>query len=88
MAEGVKDESIPKPKGRPKGTGTANQKMMRVLITPRQERLFAQLRKSDQGLSLSEHVRRALDDYIDKKIAQGVLVDHGPEGQEKVATEG
>jgi uncharacterized protein (DUF2126 family) len=64
-------------KGRPPGTGSANTKMMRVIITPRQERLFAQIRK-EVGGSESEHVRRALDDYLDKLIARGEIVDNGP----------
>ena len=64
-------------KGRPKGTGSANSKMLRVIITPRQERLFSQIREEIGG-SESEHVRRALDDYLDKLIARGELVDNGP----------
>lgn len=67
--------------GRPVGSGSSNNKLMRVLITPRQERLFAQMRESDIGMSESEHVRRALDDYIDKLIARGELIDYGPGGK-------
>jgi len=70
-------ENAPKPKGRPHGTGSASTKMLRVIITPRQERLFAQI-CTEIGGSESEHVRRALDDYIDKLIARGELVDNGP----------
>jgi hypothetical protein len=70
-------EIVPKSKGRPKGTGSANTKMLRVFISPRQERLFAQIREEIGG-SESEHVRRALDDYLDKLIARGELVDNGP----------
>jgi len=70
-------ESTPKTKGRPPGTGSASTKMLRVIITPRQERLFAQIR-TEIGGSESEHVRRALDDYIDKLITRGELVDNGP----------
>jgi hypothetical protein len=51
--------------------------MMRVIVTPRQERLFAQIRQ-ELGGSESEHVRRALDDYLDKLIARGEIVDNGP----------
>lgn len=69
-------ENVPKTKGRPKGTGSANSKMLRVIITPRQERLFSQIREEIGG-SESEHVRRALDDYLDKLIARGELVDNG-----------
>jgi len=39
--------------------------------------LFAQSR-TEIGGSESEHVRRTLDDYIDKLIAWGELVDSGP----------
>jgi len=68
----------PKPKGRPKKTGAATAKMMRVIITPRQQRLLDQLRSSEIGMSESEHVRRAIDDYLDKLITRGELVDNGP----------
>jgi hypothetical protein len=50
--------------------------MMRVIITPRQERLLTKLRV-EWGLSESEHVRRALDDYLDGLIAKRELVDSG-----------
>ena len=65
-----------KTKGRPPGTGSANTKLMRVIITPRQERLFSQIRQEIGG-SESEHVRRALDDYLDKLITRGEIVDNG-----------
>lgn len=64
-------------KGRPVGTGNANKKLMRVIITPRQERLLSKLR-IEWGMSESEHVRRALDDYLDNLIEKGELVDNGP----------
>lgn len=63
--------------GRPKGSGSANTKLMRVIVTPRQERLLSKLR-TEWGLSESEHVRRALDMYLDGLLAKGELVDDGP----------
>lgn len=66
-----------RPKGRPKGSGSANSKMIRVIITPRQERLLTKLRL-EWGMSESEHVRRALDDYLDTLILKGELIDNGP----------
>lgn len=60
--------------GRPVGSGSANQKLLRVLCTPRQERLLAVLR-TEMGLSESEHVRRALDNYLDLLISRGELID-------------
>ena len=64
--------------GRPKGTGSANAetKMLRVIATPRQSRLLAHLRAT-WGMSESEHVRRALDKYLDELLASGELVDPG-----------
>ena len=64
-------------KGRPPGTGSASKKLLRVLVTPRQERLLSKLRE-EWGMSESEHVRRALDDYLDTLIAKGELDDSGP----------
>lgn len=63
-------------KGRPVGSGNANKKLMRVIITPRQERLLSKLR-NEWGMSESEHVRRALDDYLDNLIEKGELADTG-----------
>jgi len=63
--------------GRPKGSGSANSKMLRVIVTPRQERLLSKLR-TEWGLSESEHVRRALDSYLDRLISSGELVDSEP----------
>ena len=60
-------------RGRPKGTGK-QQRMLRVLITPRQDRLLRLLQK-EWGLPESEHVRRALDSYLDSLLASGDLVD-------------
>jgi hypothetical protein len=75
--------NTPKPKGRPKGTGSANTKMLRVIITPRQERLLTILR-TEQGLSESEHCRRAIDDYLNALIRSGDLVDPGaPKKEDK-----
>jgi len=65
-----------KKRGRPKGTGSANSKMLRVIVTPRQERLLSILR-TEWGMSESEHVRRALDKYLDELITRGELVDSG-----------
>jgi hypothetical protein len=48
--------------------------MLRVLITPRQDRLLRLLQK-EWGLPESEHVRRALDSYLDSLLASGDLVD-------------
>jgi len=73
------DTILPKSKttGRPKGTGTAPGKLLRVLLTPRQERLLTQVRV-ENGISESEFCRRALDDLFDKMEARGELVDNGP----------
>ena len=46
------------------------ERMMRVIITPRQDRLLRKLR-SEWGLSESEHIRRALDDYLRVLIERG-----------------
>lgn len=70
-------------KGRPAGTGSANKKLLRVIITPRQERLLSILR-NEWGMSESEHVRRALDDYLDRLIDKGELVDSGPTPAKKL----
>lgn len=63
--------------GRPKGTGTGPGKLLRVLLTPRQERLLTQVRV-ENGISESEFCRRALDDLFDKMEARGELMDSGP----------
>lgn len=60
-------------RGRPKGTGK-QQRMLRVLITPRQDRLLHVLQQ-EWGLPESEHVRRALDIYLDSLLASGDIVD-------------
>ena len=60
-------------RGRPKGTGK-QQRLLRVLITPRQDRLLHILQQ-EWGLPESEHVRRALDMYLDSLLASGDLVD-------------
>jgi hypothetical protein len=60
-------------RGRPKGSGKT-QRMLRVLITPRQDRLLRILQR-EWGLPESEHVRRALDAYLDALLASGDLVD-------------
>lgn len=71
-------EKTPKPKGRPKGTGIGYNKMMRVLISPRHEKLLTRLR-IETSQSESEHVRRVLTLYLDGLIAKGDLTDLGPE---------
>lgn len=63
-----------KPPGRPVGTGTKPGKLLRVLLTPRQERLMTQLRVVN-GISESEAARTALNDYFDKLEQRGELVD-------------
>ena len=60
-------------RGRPKGSGKVN-RMLRILITPRQDRLLRILQR-EWGLPESEHVRRALDSYLDGLLASGDLVD-------------
>jgi len=64
----------PKSPGRPVGTGTKPGKLLRVLLTPRQERLMTQLRVVN-GISESEATRSALNDYFDKLEGRGELVD-------------
>jgi hypothetical protein len=72
MDEQVVEEEGRK-RGRPKGSGK-QQRMLRVLITPRQDRLLKILQK-EWGLPESEHVRRALDAYLDGLLTSGDLVD-------------
>lgn len=60
-------------RGRPKGTAKQT-RMLRVMITPRQDRLLRKLQQ-EWGLPESEHVRRALDGYLDTLLASGDLVD-------------
>jgi len=81
----MEEETTPKKdkKGRPPGTGSANTKLLRVIITPRQQRLLAILR-TEWGMSESEHVRRALDYYLDGLISKGELVDPGAAAKEGV----
>lgn len=73
----VSEEKTEKRIGRPTGTGTASTRLLRVLITPRQDRLLTKLRL-ENGMSESEYVRRAIDDLIDKLMARGELIDPGP----------
>ena len=47
-------------------------RMLRILITARQDRLLKKL-MSGFGMSEAEHVRRSLDDYLAKQIKQGTL---------------
>jgi hypothetical protein len=67
------EEKEGRKRGRPKGSGKQN-RMLRVIITPRQDRLLRILQR-DWGLPESEHVRRALDSYLDALLASGDLVD-------------
>ena len=58
------------------GNDSAEQKkarMMRVILSPRQDRLLKKLKA--EGVSESEHVRRALDDYFRMLIDRGELKD-------------
>jgi hypothetical protein len=68
------EEKIKKSPGRKKGSGTANTRLLRVFVTPRQDHMLTKIRE-EIGYSDSEATRRALDDYIDKLIARGELVD-------------
>lgn len=72
--------------GRPKGSGTSSaaNKILRVIITPRQERLLDQIRR-EWGMSPSETTRRALDNFLDAQIEKGELVDSGPAAVGKTA---
>lgn len=47
-------------------------RMLRIFVTPRQDRLLQKLKK-DFGLPEAEHMRRALDDYLHKLIRRGEL---------------
>jgi hypothetical protein len=70
-----KTDSEVKPiKGRPKGSGSGNTKMLRSMITPRQAYMIEQIHKRIGGTE-SEHVRRALDAYFDKLVARGELLE-------------
>jgi len=76
MENEQQDKSV-KPAGRTKGTGTVSTRLLRVNITPRQDRLLTRIR-TEVGLSESEAVRRAIDDYLDKLIARGELTPDVP----------
>jgi len=67
-------EKIVKKRGRPAGIMSKKQRLLRVIITPRQDRLLNKL-KIEWGLSESEHVRRAIDIYLDSLIARGDIAD-------------
>ena len=71
------DELIQEKEGRKRGRpkSTAKQvRMLRIMITPRQDRLLRKLQQ-EWGLPESEHVRRALDAYLDVLLTSGDLVD-------------
>jgi hypothetical protein len=53
------------------GERKANTRMLRVLVTPRQDKFLTQLREA--GSTEAEHVRRALDEYFDRLIEKGRL---------------
>ena len=73
------EETTAKKKGRPVGTGTsaAINRILRVPLTPRMDRLLEIIR-SDWGMSNAETARRALDSWLDEQIRRGDLVDPGP----------
>ncbi len=60
--------------GRPAGSGAKQSRMARVILTPRQDRLLRKLR-AEWGLSESEHIRRAIDLYLDGLLASGEITD-------------
>jgi hypothetical protein len=74
IEEGTEENKTAKSPGRPKGTGTKPGKLLRVLLTPRQDRLLTYLREVT-GISESEAARTALNDYFDKLEARGELID-------------
>ena len=49
-------------------------RLLRMYLTPRQKRLLVRL-KQEWGMTVSEHVRRAIDLYLDGLIAKGDLKD-------------
>lgn len=49
-------------------------RMVRVFVTPRQDRLLKKLRK-EYGMAEAEHIRRALDNYLHKMIRSGDLLE-------------
>ena len=49
-------------------------RMLKLYLTPRQQRLLKKL-KADWGMSVSEHVRRAIDLYLDGLVDRGDLKD-------------
>ena len=51
-----------------------SERLLRMYLTPRQKRLLTKL-KSEWGMTVSEHVRRAIDDYLDRIILKGDLKD-------------
>jgi len=62
-----------KRRGRPfADPATKMSRMLRVMLTPRQDKLLQKL-KLEQGMSESEHVRRAIDEYLRKLIKNGEL---------------
>jgi len=73
---GIKSSSSDEKRGpgRPPGTGAKQSRMARVILTPRQDRLLRKLR-AEWGLSESEHIRRAIDLYLDGLLASGEIAD-------------
>ena len=65
-------------KTKPFGSGSANSRLLRILCTPRQDRLLKELREQ-HGNSESEHVRRAIDMYLDLMVERGELKDEAYE---------
>jgi len=49
-------------------------RMLKMHLTPRQNRLLRKL-KAEWGMSVSEHVRRAIDDYLRELLDRGELID-------------
>ncbi len=72
--EKVEEKKKSRPIGRTPGTGTSSAqiRLLRCNLTPRQDRMLVKIREQI-GMSESEAVRRALDDYFDKLIARGEL---------------
>ena len=64
-----------------KGAG-AQPQIIRLYLYPRQHKLLMKL-KREWGMSISEHIRRAIDPYLDTLIENGDLIDEDREARKR-----
>lgn len=67
----AEDEKANKKAQRSRGMSA---RLLKMYLTPRQDRLLRKLKK-EWGMSVSEHVRRSIDLYLDGLITKGDLKD-------------